>query len=62
MLMDISDFDGLSQIKENYLATNKELEYVPQEGIYAVPYMANANVRIILPDKSGFQNYHGVIG
>lgn len=42
MLMDISDFDGLSDIKENYLATNKELEYVPQEGVYAVPYMANA--------------------
>ncbi len=42
MLMDISDFDGLSDIKENYLATNKDLEYVPQEGVYAVPYMANA--------------------
>ena len=42
MLMDISDFDGLSDIKENYLATNKELEYVPKDGVYAVPYMANA--------------------
>ncbi len=42
MLMDISDFDGLDDIKENYLATNKELEYVPQDGVYAVPYMANA--------------------
>lgn len=42
MLMDISDFDGLSDIKENYLSTNKDLEYVPQEGVYAVPYMANA--------------------
>lgn len=42
MLMDISDFDGLDEIKENYLATNKELEYVPQDGVYAVPYMANA--------------------
>lgn len=42
MLMDISDFDGLSDIKENYLTTNKDLEYVPQEGVYAVPYMANA--------------------
>ena len=42
MLMDISDFDGLADIKENYLATNKDLEYVPQEGVYAVPYMANA--------------------
>lgn len=42
MLMDISDFDGLSDIKENYLETNKDLEYVPLDGVYAVPYMANA--------------------
>lgn len=42
MLMDISDFDGLADIKENYLETNKDLEYIPQEGVYAVPYMANA--------------------
>lgn len=42
MLMDVSDFDGLSDIKENYLSTNKDLEYVPMDGVYAVPYMANA--------------------
>lgn len=42
MLMDISDFDGLADIKENYLSTNKDLEYVPQEGVYAMPYMSNA--------------------
>lgn len=42
MLMDISDFSGLADIKENYLLTNKELEYVPKDGVYAVPYMANA--------------------
>lgn len=42
MLMDISDFDGLKDIKENYLTTNKDLEYVPVDGVYAVPYMANA--------------------
>lgn len=42
MLMDISDFDGLADIKENYLETNKDLEYVPLDGVYAVPYMANA--------------------
>ena len=52
MLMDISDFDGLDGIKENYLATNKELEYVPQDGVYAVPYMANAAYsRCILATK-----------
>lgn len=42
MLMDVSDFDGLKDIKENYLAINKDLEYVPLDGVYAVPYMANA--------------------
>lgn len=42
MLMDISDFDGLSDIKDNYLQTNKDLEYVPLDGVYAMPYMANA--------------------
>lgn len=42
MLMDISDFSGLADIKENYLLTNKDLEYVPEDGVYAVPYMANA--------------------
>ena len=40
--MDISDFEGLADIKENYLATNKDLEYVPIDGVYAVPYMSNA--------------------
>ena len=42
MLMDISDFDGLDDIKEAYLETDKELEYVPMDGVYAMPYMANA--------------------
>ncbi len=42
MLMDISDFDGLNDIKENYLTTNKDLEYVPVDGVYACPYMSNA--------------------
>ena len=42
MLMDISDFDGLDDIKEAYLKTDKELEYVPMDGVYAMPYMANA--------------------
>lgn len=42
MLMDISDFDGLDDIKEKYLETNKDLEYIPMDGVYAVPYMSNA--------------------
>ena len=55
MLMDISDFDGLSDIKENYLSTNKDLEYVPQDGVYAVPYMANAAG--ILYNKDMFEEH-----
>ncbi|MDO5422477.1 MAG: extracellular solute-binding protein [Eubacteriales bacterium] len=42
MLMDISDFDGLASIKQAYLDIDKNLEFVPTEGTYAVPYVANA--------------------
>lgn len=42
MLMDISDYPGLADIKESYLNIDKELEFVPMDGVYAVPYMANA--------------------
>lgn len=42
ILMDISDFEGISQVKESYLEIAKNLEFVPSDGIYAVPYVANA--------------------
>lgn len=42
MLADLSDYEGIKTIKENYLAINKNLEYVPTEGVYALPYAANA--------------------
>ncbi len=42
MLMDVSDFEGLSNIKESYLKIDKQLEFIPLDGVYAVPYMANA--------------------
>ena len=42
MLMDISDFEGISDIKPAYLKIAKNLEYVPEEGVYSVPYVANA--------------------
>lgn len=35
LLMDISDFEGLSDVKEAYLKMDKELEYVPMDGICA---------------------------
>lgn len=42
MLMDISDFDGLATIKQKYLDINENLKFVPTDGTYGVPYMANA--------------------
>ena len=42
LLMDIFDYEGLDSIKQTYLDIDKELEFVPTEGVYAVPYMANA--------------------
>lgn len=42
MLMDISDYEGLSDIKESYLRNAEELEFIPMDGVYTVPYMANA--------------------
>lgn len=42
ILTDISDFEGLSLIKQAYLDIDKNLEFVPTDGVYAVPYVANA--------------------
>ena len=55
MLMDISDFDGLDDIKEAYLKTDKEMEYVPMDGVYAMPYMANASG--VLYNKEMFEEH-----
>jgi raffinose/stachyose/melibiose transport system substrate-binding protein len=43
LFMDISDFEGLSQTKQTYLDIDKELEFIPQDGVYALPYIANAS-------------------
>lgn len=43
VLADISDYEGIKKIKDRYLAIDKELELVPKEGVYAVPYAANAS-------------------
>ncbi|MGF0031822.1 ABC transporter substrate-binding protein [Bariatricus sp. SGI.154] len=42
MLMDISDFEGISEIKPAYLEIAKNLEYVPEDGVFSMPYVANA--------------------
>lgn len=42
MLTDISDFEGLADIKQAYLDIDKNLEFISRNGVYAVPYVANA--------------------
>ncbi len=42
MLADVSDFPGIEDIKPAYLNILKSLEFIPQDGNYGVPYMANA--------------------
>lgn len=42
MLMDISDFEGLADVKQSYMDILENLEFIPTEGTYAVPYVANA--------------------
>lgn len=42
ILMEISDYQGLDSIQEAYRQIAKNLEFVPKEGVYAVPYAANA--------------------
>lgn len=42
ILADISDYEGLNDINKAYLAIDEALEIVPTEGVYAVPYVANA--------------------
>lgn len=42
ILADVSDYEGLSSIKTAYVDILEGLEFVPTEGTYGVPYVANA--------------------
>ncbi len=42
MFEDISDLDAVDTVKEAYLDMDKELEFIPKDGTYALPYAANA--------------------
>ena len=42
ILADVSDYEGLKDIKQAYLDIDEALELVPTEGTYAIPYAANA--------------------
>ena len=42
ILADVSDYEGLKSIKPAYVDILEGLEFVPTEGTYGVPYVANA--------------------
>lgn len=42
LFMDISDFKGVDDIKSAYMQIEEDLEFIPQDGVYALPYVANA--------------------
>lgn len=39
---DISDVEAIQDVKQAYLDMDKTLELIPQEGVYAMPFAANA--------------------
>lgn len=55
LFMDISDLQETGEVKQSYLDINKELELLPREGIYALPYAANAAG--ILYNKDMFEEH-----
>lgn len=55
LFLDISELEELKQVKKSYLQMDKELEFVPEEGVYALPYAANAAG--VLYNKEMFQKY-----
>lgn len=42
ILMDVSDYQGLKTIKQSYIDILEGLEFVPVDGTFGVPYVANA--------------------
>jgi len=42
ILADVSDYSGLTEINSGYVDILEGLEFVPTEGTYGVPYVANA--------------------
>ena len=55
ILADISDYEGLSTIKPAYVEILEGLEFVPTEGTYGVPYVANAAG--VLYNRAMFQEH-----
>ncbi|MBD5535482.1 MAG: extracellular solute-binding protein [Lachnospiraceae bacterium] len=55
LFMDISDLAELGIVKQSYLDMEKELEFIPKDGVYALPYAANAAG--ILYNKDMFEEH-----
>ncbi|MDO5551559.1 MAG: extracellular solute-binding protein, partial [Lachnospiraceae bacterium] len=55
ILADVSDYPGLATIKPAYIDILEGLEFVPTEGTYGVPYVANAAG--VLYNRAMFQEH-----
>jgi raffinose/stachyose/melibiose transport system substrate-binding protein len=55
LFADISDLEIVSEIKPSYMEMEEELELIPQDGVYALPYVANCAG--ILYNKDMFDEY-----
>ena len=55
ILADLSDWDGMDNIKQSYIDIAEGLETIPTDGTYIAPYMANAAG--ILYNKDMFEEH-----
>lgn len=42
ILADVSDYEGINNINPSYVDIIKSVTYIPMDGVYGVPYVANA--------------------
>lgn len=56
ILADLSDYEGLQTIKQSYIDILEGLEFVPTEGTFGVPYVANAAG--VLYNKDMFEEHN----
>lgn len=55
ILADVSDYPGLANVKQSYLDILENLEITPKDGVFGVPYVANAAG--ILYNKDMFEEH-----
>ena len=55
IMADVSDYEGLSDVKQSYIDILENLEITPKDGTYGVPYVANAAG--ILYNKDMFEEH-----